>query len=94
MGPSGRISKEDPFIGEYGDAVVEVMVMIEYGPMHMDTALGHRTLGRVGASIIREWFVDGHGDALRCVVICWTALWSTSASHHIEYMRGVTGAAT
>ena len=29
LGPSRRIWKGDPFIGEYGDAAVEVMVSIE-----------------------------------------------------------------
>ena len=70
LGPSGRIWKGDPFIGEYGDATVEVMVPIEYGPMHMDTALCHHTMERVGAFIIGQWSVDGQGDAWGCVVVC------------------------
>ena len=63
LGPLGRIWKGDPFIGEYGDVAVEVMVLIEYGTKHMDTTLGHHTMGYVGASIIGQWSVDGHGDA-------------------------------
>ena len=54
LGPSGRIWKGDPFIREYGNATVEVMVPIKYGLTHMDTALAHHTLGRVGASIIEQ----------------------------------------
>ena len=90
LGPSGRIGKRDPFIREYGDAAMKVMVPIEYGSTYMDTTLGHHTLGCVGASIIGQWPVDGHGDAWGCVVVCRTSLWSRSASHRIEYMRGVT----
>ena len=94
LGSSGRIWKGDPLIGEYCDVVVEVMVPIEHGPMHMDTTLGHHTMGRVGEFIIGQWSVDGHGDAWGCIVVCQTALWSRNASHCIEYMRGVIGAST
>ena len=54
LGPSQRNWKGDPFIGEYGDAAMEVMVLLEHGPMHMDTALGHHTMGRVGAFVIGQ----------------------------------------
>ena len=50
--PSQRIWSEDPFIGGYSDAMVEVMILIGCGPTRRDTALGHHIQGCVGASSI------------------------------------------
>lgn len=43
---------------------------------------------------MEQWSTDGHGDTWGCVVVCWTMLGSGSASHHTEYMRGVSGIVT
>ena len=48
----------------------------------------------MGASTIEQSSTGGHGDAWWCVVVCWTALRSGSASHRSEYMRGVADAMT
>ena len=92
--PSGRVWSDDPFIDGYSDATVEVMISIGGGPTCRDTTLGHHIQGCVGASSIEHWSTGEHGDAWWCVVVCWMALQSGSASHRSEYMRGVTGAVT
>ena len=80
--PSGRIWSEDPFTGWCDDVTMEVMIPVGCESTHRDTTLGHLIRGWVGASSVEHWFVDGYGDT-----------WG-SASHHIEYMRRVTGAVT
>ena len=92
--PSGGIWREDPFIGGDSDVMVEVMILIMCGLTHRDIALGHHIQGCVGVSRVEKWSTGGHGDAWWCVVVCWTALWSGSASHCIEYMQRVTGTVT
>lgn len=42
--PSGGIWSEDPFIGEYSDAMVEVMILIMCGPTRRNMALGHHII--------------------------------------------------
>ena len=74
--------------------MVEVMTQVGCRSTHMDTTLGHHIQGWVGASSVEQWYADGHGDAWGSVIVCWTTLWSGSASHHIEYMWGVTGVVT
>ena len=39
--PSGRVWSDDPFVGRYSDAIVEVMIPIGSGPTCRDTTLGH-----------------------------------------------------
>lgn len=94
LGPLGRIWRVDPLIGEDGDATVEVMILVGCRSTHMDTTLGHHIEGWVGAFSVELWFTDGHEGTWGCVIVCWTALWSESASHHIEYVWGVTGVVT
>lgn len=89
--PSGGIWREDPFIGGDNDAMVEVMILIGCGLTCRDIAIGHHIQGFVGASSVEQWSIGGHGDAWWCPIVCWNALWSGSASHRSEYMRGVTG---
>lgn len=92
MGLSGRIWRGDPLIREYGDATVEVMILVGCKPTHMDTTLGHHIQGWVGASDVEKWSADGHGDTWWCVIVCWIVLWRGSTSHRIDYIRGETGA--
>ena len=82
LGPSGRFWKGDPFIGGYGDATMEVMMLVGCGLTPTDINLGHHIHICVGA----------HGDAWWCVVECWIALWNRSVLHRIEYTWGVTSA--
>lgn len=92
--PLGRTWRGDPLIREHGGATVKVMIRVGCKPTHMDTALGHLIQGLVGTSSVEQWSANGHGDAWGCVVVCWTVMWNGSASHCIEYMRGVTATMT
>jgi len=62
--------------------------------MHIDLKLGHSIQWHAGLWSKEQGLAKEHGDARRCVVVCWTALWSGSASHRIEYIWGVTGTLT
>jgi len=70
------------------------MILIGCGLTCSNIALGHHIQGYVGAYSVKKWSTSGHGDAWWCDVLCCTALWSGSASHRSEYIRGVIGAVT
>ena len=90
--PSRRIWSDDPFVGGYSDATVEMMIPIGGSPTCRGTALGHHIQGCVGASSIEQRTASGHGVAWCTTVVCGTALWSRSVLHHIESTQGETNA--
>ena len=88
--PSRRICSDDPFVGGYSDATVDMTILIGGSPICRGTALGHHIHGCVGASSSDQWTTGGHGATWWCTVVCGTTLRSRSALHHIESTRGVT----
>ena len=73
---SGIFFRQGPYIKEYGDVKMEVVIPVECGLTRIVLNLDHGIQWCVGVCNVERWLIGEHIDAWRCVVVHGFTPWS------------------